>query len=808
MSEKTIYLIANAHIDPVWQWRWQEGCAEIRSTCRAACDFLSNDSALRFCRSSAGDLRWLERCEPRLLRRMEKLVRTGQWENVGGWWTQADCNIPSGESFVRQALYGQEFFRTQLDRAATVGYNIDSFGHHANLPQILAKCGLRYYVFMRPGPQENAKIPAGYFHWEGVDGTRVLAFHVFDPYNAIIEWGLTQSVPACREYLERGVASSTMLYWGMGDHGGGPTRRVLAALQQMSQEPGMPKMVQATPCEAFAAVEAEGAKLPVYRGEMQIHAAGCYAAHSEIKALNRRAEEALLAAERLSVMAAALRGTRYPADALTEAWKDTLFNQFHDVLAGSAVREGYVDARDQYGRSIFTAEEAINAAQQSLAAQVNTRGDNQAVLIFNPHPFPVTGFFETDNFLGCAIHVEPSRAGFFTHEGEQLPLQYLAPTVAAGWSSRYLFPVELPALGYRLYRIRQLEKPAATPDRVRVAERLLENERLHITVTGEGITIKDLTTGRTVVSGMRPLVFDDSSDTWGHDYERYDQMAGAMELVGTRIIENGPLRAVLRLEYHFGISRLWLDILLYADERAVELRGKAWWLEKLRMLKLAIPVPGAYDTSMHEIPYAALARTNTGEERPIQQWVDLSADEAGVTVLNAGKYSVSVQGNEIRPTLLRATPYVWSRCKAYPWNGMDIKWKDDDWMMDQGIEEFRLKLLLHDGDWREAGVPQAARLFNRPPALLIESGHRGKLPASLSFLQVEGEHVRVETLKRAEDGNGLILRAVETAGSTATARFRLHTPAVSWEASFTPWEIKTFRITDTGASEAPMLEVS
>jgi alpha-mannosidase len=351
MSTKTLHLVANAHLDPVWLWRWPEGCAEIRATCRAAADFLARDKTLRFCRSSAGDLSWLLAIESGLLRRMRKLVQDGRWENVGGWITQPDCNLPAGESFVRQALYGQDFFRRRLGAAAVTGYNVDSFGHHANLPQLLRQCGLRYYVFMRPGPQENAQIPAGYFHWEGVDGTRVLAYHVFDPYNANEGWGLRQTIDTCRQILQTTEAGSLMVFYDMGDHGGGPTRAALKLLGQWQKEPGMPALVQATPREAFAAAEAEGRDFPVYRGEMQIHAAGCYAAHSEVKRLNRRGEEALLAAERLSVLAHLTLGRRLPTQRLAAAWRDLLFCQFHDVLAGSSVREAYADARDQMGRA-------------------------------------------------------------------------------------------------------------------------------------------------------------------------------------------------------------------------------------------------------------------------------------------------------------------------------------------------------------------------------------------------------------------------------------------------------------------------
>lgn len=803
-SPLTIYLIGQAHLDPVWQWRWTEGCTEMRSTCRAALDFLAQDPALKFSRSSAGELRWLERCEPALLTRIAAAVRGGQWESVG-WWTQPDCNIPNGESFVRQALYARAWFRRVLGTEARVGYNVDSFGHHANLPQILQKCGMPYYVFMRPGRLENPNIPQGYFLWEGVDGTRIPAFHIFDPYNASECWGLKKlSLPQALAYLEEGRTRSTMLFLGVGDHGGGPTRATLALVEELQQQDGMPALRFATPSEAFAALETEGAELPLFHGEMQIHAVGCYAANSEIKRLNRRAEEALLAAERLSVLAATLADAGYPTAALYEAWGDTLFNQFHDILAGTSVRSAYTDARDQYGRAIFHAEEAINTAQQALAAHIDTRGSGQAVLLFNPHPFPVRGYYETEVIYSAAFHlgIDILRAALFSPDGTPIPTQHVQAPAYTGDSTGLLFPIALPPLGYQLLRMGEADAPPA-PGPFTVNEHLLANERLTVSVADGGVSVADA--GRTVIDGLQLLVVDDAGDTWGHDFERYDQIAGAMTLERVRVLEEGPLRAGLRLAYRYASSRVWLDLYLHAGERSIEIRGKACWLEKNRLLKLTIPVPGARATSMQEIPYAALERVNDGREWPIQQWADLAAAGHGVTVLNQGKYSMSVQGDALRPTLLRAAPYTWIKCTAYPWAGENIDWQEEDWMMDQGIEEFRLKLLLHDGDWRQAGVPEAARLFNRPPALLLESSHDGALPAQLGFLSVT-DGVRIEVLKRAEDGRGIILRAVESVGAPATARFTLHTPALAWEAAFTPWEIKTFRLTDEGAREELMLE--
>jgi alpha-mannosidase len=479
------------------------------------------------------------------------------------------------------------------------------------------------------------------------------------------------------------------------------------------------------------------------------------------------------------------------------------------VLAGSSIREAYVDARDQMGRAIFTAEEILNTAQQQIAAQIDTRGEGQAVLLFNPHPFPVSGIYETENQYGGGMRtIDLSRAHLFTDDDQPLPVQHVRPTAASSGVDRLLFPVELPALGYRLYRLKMLDSTTPEVDGVQVGQNTLENAYLRVSVQPDGIQVEDVRHHRHVLRapGIRALIMEDASDTWGHDYYRYDALAGEFSLVGVRILEQGPLRGGLRAEYVFGRSRMWLDIYLDHDRRAVELRGKLWWLERQRLLKMAFPVNVDAESATHEIPYAALARPNNGEEEPMQQWIDIADATAGLTVINDGRYSVSVVGQEIRQTILRSVPFAWVKCKMYPWDGENIDWQDEDWMQDQGIEEFRLLLLPHDGDREAAHVAQESRLFNRHPALMVESAHPGSLPAQYEFLHVAGDHVRVEVMKGAEDGRGVILRAVETAGEPTNARFSLPEMDAPYETSFTPWEIKTFRLFAGCIGEEEMLE--
>ena len=838
-NHPVIHLIANAHLDPVWLWRWQEGCAEIRATVRAALGFLEAMPELKFTQSSAGDMRWVEQVEPELLPRVRALVAAGRWENVGGWWTQPDCNIPSGESLVRQTLYGQRWFQQQLGAMAVTGFNVDSFGHNANLPQILAKSGMKYYMFMRPGREASVPIPAGYFTWEGIDGTRVTAFHVYDPYNnGGGEYG-RPALNALLADLREHDGASRMYVWGLGDHGGGLTRSGLAWFAEIAQEPGMPALVHATTREAFAVMEREGRELPLFKGELQHTSRGCYAAHTEIKHLNRRAEEALLAAERMAAAAAGWVAAPYPGEQIAGAWQDVLFNQFHDLLAGTAIRQGYEDARDHMGRALFNAEETLNIAQQKIAAHVDTRFQGrelslfdhedpcckqQAVILFNPHTFPVEQIFAPTNFYGGAAHwaVDLTKASLYTADGEELRAQWVsAPSIQTPAElspeflplqadqtlftgcSQFLFPVSIPALGYRVLWVREWSRgPATEADgRVRVGQNSMENGLVRVTADAHGIHIDDLRSGKAVLrdAGIQVKVYDDKSSTWGPAGKEFGKLAGAFAVTEIRVIERGPLRARIRVAYTFEQSRLWLDLLLEDGKPSVEIQGKAWWLERQRLLRLIFPVNVQAETATHEIPYAAITRENDGGEEPIQQWVDLSDAEAGLAVINSGNYSVSVQDNEIRQVVLRSPPY------SYGFGGIPIEFRDEHWYHDQGVQEFRLLLLPHAGDWRQAGVLETARLFNRPPTLLVECEHAGELPTTGSFVTVDGP-VWLSIIKRSEDGDAWIVRAVESTGVGGQGSFNLPVLGVSWSAEFTPWEIKTFRITGMEVWEVNLLE--
>src|ERR1041385_6243141 len=302
IKDHKLHMIGNAHIDPVWLWQWQEGFHEVKATFRSALDRMKEYPDFKFVASSAAFYEWVEESEPAMFAEIQQRVAEGRWDIVGGWWVEPDCNIPSGESFVRHGLYGQRYFKEKFGVIARTGFNVDSFGHAGTLPQILKKSGLDYYVFLRPMPHEKG-LPSRLFWWQADDCSRVLAFRIPFEY---LSWGKELEIHArrCADEMKAPV-DEIMCFYGVGNHGGGPTIANLESIHCLDANPQFPaRLICSTPEEFFCAAETKGWQIPTVQSELQHHASGCYASHSGIKRWNRIAENRLLAAEKLSVAAA------------------------------------------------------------------------------------------------------------------------------------------------------------------------------------------------------------------------------------------------------------------------------------------------------------------------------------------------------------------------------------------------------------------------------------------------------------------------------------------------------------------------
>ena len=347
MTRGPLYMIGNAHIDAVWLWQWQEGYQEVRATFGSALDRMEEYPDYVFSADSVAYFAWIAEHDPELFERIKARVAEGRFEVVGGWWVEPDCNVRGGESYVRHALYSQRWLAEHLGVIATVGCNVDPFGHNATLPQLLSKSRMDSYAFLRPQAHER-ELPAPLFWWESADGSRMLAYRIPHEYCSPIGeisghvTKALQQLPVTSEPL--------MVFYGVGNHGGGPTIENIESIKKLSERDLLPQMFPSSARGFFDAVR-DRPDIPVHDTDLQPHAIGCYSAHSEVKRLLRTAEQQLLAAEKWSTIAGTVSELPAATGELAHAWKQVLFNQFHDIAAGTAIAPAYDDARDQLGEA-------------------------------------------------------------------------------------------------------------------------------------------------------------------------------------------------------------------------------------------------------------------------------------------------------------------------------------------------------------------------------------------------------------------------------------------------------------------------
>ena len=793
-GSKVLHLIGNSHIDPVWLWQWPEGFQEIRATFRSALDRMNEYPEFIFTCDSAAYYAWIEEIEPAMFEEIRARVAQGRWELVGGWWVEPDCNIPGGESFVRQALVSQRFFLDRFGKIATVGYNVDPFGHNGMLPQLLRRAGMDSYVFMRPGPHE-APLPGPLFWWESPDGSRVLAYRLPHEYCAPRE--------DLGHHLDKSLAqlperwSEMMAFYGVGNHGGGPTRENLDSIRRLDGAGSLPRLRHSTPRAFFDSITSAEPQLPVVTGDLQHHAVGCYSAHSGIKAWMRRAESDLASAEAWAAVAAMVAGRAYPHEDLDRAWKQVLFNQFHDTMGGTAIEPAYQDARDQLGEASSIANRAQNVAIQSLSQLIDVPAEQGVVpiVVFNPLPWQVRASIELE-YGG----LKPTD-GLVDDTGASVAFQAVQSyaTVSA-WRSRLAFETELPGLGYRTLSMRP-DRAGVVATPLHVTGTTVENEHLRLSIdpkTGRMTELVLREAGSDAAdladpSRPRAVVMDDTSDTWGHRRLAYRDVLGEFESTTVEVIETGPVRAIVRVNSRYGSSSLTEDIVVWAGAEEVEIRVILDWREKAALLKMRTPTPLVETTAAYEIPYGVIERPADGDEEPGQRWIDTSgtipgSDERfGVAVLNDAKYGFDILGGQLGVTAVRSPIYAHHE-PMVPREGVRYQFQD------QGVQRFTLRLLPHRGGWADAGLTRRAMALNQRPTVLIESRHQGSRPATASFVSVEPGNVIVGAVKGAEDGDGLVLRVVETAGRQAAARIEMPGTGRTLALEMGPFEIRTLRV--------------
>lgn len=812
-GHQPIHLIGNAHLDPVWLWRWQQGFAEIKATFQAALDRLDEYPDFIFTCSSAAYYRWIEENAPEMFEKIQKRVQEGRWVLAGGWWVQADCNTPCGESFARQALYSQRYFLSRFGRIATFGYNVDSFGHNGMLPQLLRLGGMEYYVFMRPEPREK-DLPAHLFWWESPDGSRVMAYRipfsygqhypVQDKSRSIEE----QKLEAIREIADQ-EQTPFMGFYGVGNHGGGPTIACLDNLLAMRRKWGNEALVFSSPDRYFLSVKELGDTLPVVRDDLQHHASGCYSAHSRIKALNRKAEQRLLAAEKMACLALRLFGQPYPAADLQQAWTNVLFNQFHDILGGCSIIEACEDAGEAYGEALNIAARALNSSFQKLTWSIDTMPQADAkrskegdwkLWYTDGHATPLVVFNPTAWPAEIPVQIEANLASVSEDSGQVLPVQKVRTSQTNGSDLEdTLFIASMPALGYKVFWCDKNRSGSAAAGCRQLLARgnYLENDFVRLEwdeSSGRLIRYccKEYNWEMINGAGAGAIVIDEEEcDTWSHNVFAFNKQIGSFGNAVCQIIEDGPLRACMRVTSSYGLSNLCQDYYLYHDSGELTVKVKLDYREKHKLLKLCFPLNLINPCPVYEIAYGAITRQPDGNEEHGQQWLDLSGEylqqNLGLALINDSKYSFSVQDNEIRMTVARSPLY------ADHYGQRDGRGE----YMDQGVQRFSCRLVPHSGSWRQAEVQRKAALFNSPPVHLLETYHHGRMPRYFAGLEMTNPDIELSTLKRAENNQGYIIRLHETTGRENMTDLYLHILNRTLKGiHFRPLEIKSYFLAD------------
>jgi alpha-mannosidase len=796
----------------------------VHSTFRSALDRMNEYPDFTFTASSAQFYEWVAATDPTMMQEIRKRVAEGRWDVVGGWWIEPDVNVPNGESLVRQGLYSQRLFQQLFGRAAQIGFNPDSFGHPGTLPQILKLQGLHGYVFMRPQAHEK-KLPADLFWWEGADGTRILTYRI--PYS----YGLSEHLDdRLRDFISnlKEPTKSLMVFYGAGDHGGGPAKENLQSILEMQKQTGAPTILFSTPDHYFNEVlgavgdpspEGLGPQrkrplqtVPVVADDLQHHSVGCYTAMSEIKKDNRTAEAALATGEKMAALASVLAGFEYPQSEFTAAWKKLLFLQFHDSMAGTALPEHYEVARAAHGYALEVANQAINLAAQKIAWQIPTQDpDSEYLVVFNPHAWDAHLNVEYD--LGWEFEYKTGSQGNSRLEDEQgnsIPHQWTQASTVVDDRVKLLFRAPVPAFGYRQFRLHRAEGASPAASTVHASDRSLENEHLRVAFADDGtLSLYDKDSAAEVFrggkGGARAVVLDDPSDTWSHDVRAYTKEVGAFGHARFRVLENGPLRATIRVRTSYADSRLQTDWMLYAGARTLEARVTLDWHEHLKILKFSFPVDVQNPRPTYEIAYGYKVRQANGNEDPGQRWIDLSGDRAGkeygLAVINDAKYGYSVQDNDMRISIARSAVFAQHQPRKLEPNG-EYLWQD------QGEQTLRMLLAPHAGAWQEAGIVRSAEEFTAPVPVIYQGIHGGNRPFSGSFISVDAPNVVVSVVKKAEEGNDLIIRCYETAGRPTQASLDLGLVKRRWSGNFHPLEIKTLRVPIAGGEirEVNLLE--
>ncbi|EAZ92603.1 alpha-mannosidase [Crocosphaera chwakensis] len=804
IKQRNFNVVGHAHLDMAWLWTVDETWEVAERTFRSVINLQQEFNDLTFCHTTPVLYEWIENNRPELFKQIQASYQAGTWEILGGMWVEPEVNLVSGESIVRQLLYGQKYIKEKFGRITEIAWLPDSFGFCLQLPQIFTQSGINYFVTGKLHWNSTVKFPHGAFWWQSLDGTQLLT--VMSPPN--VEGVMTTHPITMTNYSVKWEQQTGLkeILWipGVGDHGGGPTRDMVEVNQRWQQSPFFPK-VDFTTAKSYLDkvnnIVENGLDMPIWDDELYLDLhRGYYTSHADQKYYNRRSEELLYEAELWSCLAAIIEGKGIDNEVKSNiklAWKKVLFNQFHDILPGTAIKDVFVQANEEWKAVQSIGNTLLKSALEKIISYIQvpaiTGIEGKSIIIFNSLNWERSQIVEIENNYEV-----------YDLEGKQLITQ-------VSHDNKLLFLADkIPSIGYRMFWLGYKKAKKEEAKILQQNETILDNEYLKVRInktTGNIDNIYDKINDQEILRGEGNQLqsFKDKGqywDAWNIDPNYNNYPLPDTELKTIETLETGPLRWKVRVSRKLGQSDFTQDYILQKNSAILQIKTQVNWQETYVLVKTTFPFNLTAEYTSYEIPFGTIQRTNFPKtpyekakwEVPALRWADLTDKNKnyGVSLLNDCKYGYDSQSDRLRLTLLKSP-----------------RWPDPT--CDIGYHEFTYAIYPHQGSWQEAKTVQKARELNIPLQAIIPNNkinNQGILPPIFSGLNVKSDNLIVSAFKPAEAvNNNYILRCYECEGKSANLEIasdlnlRLG-PAVNLleektndDNQIQPWKIMTFEIT-------------
>jgi alpha-mannosidase len=804
--------VGHTHIDVAWLWSLRQTREKVVRSFSTVISLMKEFPEYIFMSSQPQLYQFVKQDQPELYEEIKKMVTEGRWEPEGSMWVEADCNLISGESLIRQIMFGKKFFKDEFGVDNKILWLPDVFGYSAALPQIMKKSGVSYFMTTKISWNEFNKLPYDTFMWRGIDGTEILTqfvttqeYNEKEPrinttYNGMID---PSHVLGCwQRYQQKNISNEVLNCFGYGDGGGGPTREMLENARRLDKGlPGMPKVHIGKAIDFFEKLEENtlhNPKLPNWVGELYLEFhRGTYTSMARNKRYNRKVEFMNQDMEWLSVMAESLTGLKYPVKDINDSWEVTLLNQFHDIIPGSSIKEVYETSKEQYEQLLQSGSEIINRSLLSITEKIKI--NQNSFVVFNQ-----LGYLR-DDVVTADIPEGWDNAEIYDED------QLIKSQISQ--DGKLVFFVEgLPAKGYKQFMIKKASKQQTTCDVIYQNGCEMENKFFDIKIDQDGniTTFYDKYNKRQVLKpnsrGNVLQVFEDKPmdfDAWNLDIYYQEKSWEMNEVTEIRLIEKGPVRTIIQIKKTYLKSTIIQMVTMYSQINRIDFHTKIDWKEKQAFVKAAFPVEINSDKATYDIQFGNVERPthwNTSWDLAkfevcAHKWADLSEGGYGVALLNDCKYGYDIKDSVMRLSLLKSA--IFPNPDA-----------------DKELHEFTYSIYPHAGNFKEAKVDQMAYRVNCPVYCLLQKPHEGLLPEKLSFISVDQSNIFLDTIKKSESGKEYIIRMYENhnqltkACCTSYHNFRSITECDllenniseveyqdnQFEFMIKPFEIKTFKI--------------